>query len=239
MARSAGLKPKAPTFSGFTPRTLEFLHKLSQNNNRDWFQAHKGDYERDLLEPALDFIQALEAPLAKLSPRLLCVPKRIGGSLLRIYRDTRFAHDKRPYKTNLGMHFRHDGFRDIHGPGCYFHIGLDECFIGCGIWHPDPPTATRIRQHIVDQPRAWQAARRIAADGTDFQFFGESMKRVPRGFPADHRAVEDLKRKDFIVTRRFDEGLLFDPDLVAFTAESFRAAAPLMRFLCASLGAKF
>ena len=236
MARSA--KPITPDFRGFTPRTLEFLHKLSQHNNRDWFQAHKADYERDLLEPALDFIQALERPLARISPRLLCVPKRVGGSLLRIHRDTRFAHDKRPYKTNLGMHFRHDAFRDIHGPGYYFHIGLDECFIGCGIWHPDPPSATRIRQYIVDQPRAWQAARRVAASDGGYAFFGEQLKRVPRGFPADHRAVEDLKRKDYIVTRGFDEGLLFEPDIVAFVAESFARAAPLMRFLCTSLGAK-
>lgn len=237
MARSA--PARTPGFRGFTPRTVAFLHKLSQNNNRDWFQAHKAEYERDLLEPALDFIQALERPLARLSPRLLCVPKRVGGSLLRIYRDTRFAHDKRPYKTNLGVHFRHDAFRDIHGPGYYFHIGLDECFIGSGIWHPDPPTATRIRQHIVDQPRAWQAARRIAADGAAFQFFGEQLKRVPRGFPADHRAVEDLKRKDFIVTCRFDEGLLFEPEIVDFVAERYAEAAPLMRFLCKSLGATF
>lgn len=238
MARSAPITPEAPVFGGFRPQMLEFLHKLSQHNNREWFQAHKPAYERDVLEPSLDFIQALEAPLAKISPRFLCVPKRMGGSLLRIYRDTRFAHDKRPYKTNVGMHFRHDGFRDIHGPGYYFHIGLDECFVGCGIWHPDPPTASKIRQHIIDQPRAWTAARRVAADGSGFDFFGESMKRVPRGLPADHRSVEDLKRKDFIVTRRFHEGLLFEPDIVDFTIESFRAAVPLMRFLSASLGAK-
>lgn len=237
MARRPAPPPAA--FGGFTPRTLEFLHRLSQNNNREWFQAHKAQYEEDVLTPALDFIQALERPLAKLSPRLLCVPKRMGGSLLRIYRDTRFARDKRPYKTNVGMHFRHDAFRDIHGPGCYFHIGLDECFIGCGVWHPDPVTATKIRQHIVDQPRAWRAATRVAANAAEFTFHGEVMKRVPRGFPGEHPAVEDLKRKDFLVLRHFDEGLLFSPDIVDFAAESFTQAAPLMRFLCSSLGAKF
>lgn len=231
--------PPAAGFRGFTPRTLAFLHQLSRHNDRDWFQAHKAEYEREVLEPSLDFIQALEPPLARISPRLLCIPKRMGGSLLRIYRDTRFAHDKRPYKTNVGMHFRHDAFRDIHGPGCYFHIGLDECFIGCGIWQPDPGTATKIRQHIVDRPRAWQAARRVVAGDSVFEFHGTVMKRAPRGFPPDHGAVEDLKRKDFLVVRPFDEGLLYSPDIVDFAAEHYAQAAPLMRFLCASLGAKF
>jgi uncharacterized protein (TIGR02453 family) len=231
--------PAASSFRGFTPRTLEFLHKLSQNNDRDWFQAHKAHYERDVLEPALDFIQALARPLARVSPRLLCVPKRMGGSLLRIYRDTRFAHDKRPYKTNVGMHFRHDAFRDIHGPGCYFHIGLDECFLGCGIWQPDPDTATKIRQHILDSPRSWQAAKRVVAGTSPFEFHGAVMKRAPRGFPPDHRAIEDLKRKDFLVVRNFDEGQLYAPDIVDFAAEHFAQASPLMRFLCTSLGAKF
>lgn len=228
-----------PAFGGFTPAALEFLHRLSQNNNREWFQAHKPAYERDLLEPALDFIQAMEKPLAGLSPRLLCIPKRMGGSLLRIYRDTRFARDKRPYKTNLGVHFRHDAFRDIHGPGLYFHIGLDECFLGCGIWHPEPEVANRIRQHICDQPRAWARARAVAGDGAGFEFHGHAFKRVPRGFPADHRFVEDLKRRDFLVTRTFDAGLLFEPGLVDFVMECYAATVPLMRFLCSALGAKF
>lgn len=226
-------------FAGFNPRLLEFLHKLSQNNNREWFNAHKADYEQDLLEPALDFIQAMEAPLAKISPRLLCVPKRVGGSLLRIYRDTRFARDKQPYKTNVGIHFRHDGFGDIHGPGYYFHIGLDECMLGCGIWHPEPSSLARIRQHICDQPRAWARARGITTGDAGFAFYGTSLQRVPRGFSADHRWQEDLKRKDFIVTRRFDEGLLLEPELVGFVAETYAAAIPLMRFLCAAQGARF
>jgi len=226
-------------FHGFTPRALDFLHRLSQHNNRDWFQLHKADYERDVLDPALDFIEALARPLARISPRLLCIPKRSGGSLLRIYRDTRYTHDKRPYKTNVGMHFRHEAFRDIHGPGCYFHIGLDECFIGCGIWQPDHDTATKIRQHILDRPRAWQAAKRVTGTTAGFAFDGAALKRVPRGFPADHPAVADLKRKDFLVVRNFDAGLLYSPDIVDFTAEHFAHSAPLMRFLCTSLGAKF
>lgn len=226
-------------FPGFPHATLAFLHKLSQNNEREWFQAHKSDYEQRVLEPSLDFICAMEKPLALLSSRLLCVPKRVGGSLMRIYRDTRFAHDKRPYKTNIGIHFRHDAFRDIHGPGFYFHVGLDECFAAGGIWHPEPPALEKIRQHIVDQPKAWASVRRALAKLPDGAFHGEAVKRVPRGFAADHPWVEDLKRKDFIVSRRFDESLLYAPELQDFVLETFDTLKPLMKFICTSQGIRF
>lgn len=226
-------------FRGFTPRVLEFLHRLSENNDRAWFLAHKTQYERDVLEPTLDFIHALVEPLARLSPRLLCIPKRSGGSLMRIYRDTRFARDKRPYKTNVGIHFRHDAFGDVHGPGCYFHIGTDECFLGAGIWRPDRVAVTKIRERILAHPRGWRALKRSTTRDGLFAFDGAALKRAPHGVPPDHPDVEDLKRKDFFVVRNFDESLLFTPDLVAFTTEHFARTAPLLRFLCASLGAEF
>ncbi len=226
-------------FKGFSPQALAFLHKLSQNNQREWFHAHKGEYEQLVLEPALDFISAMEAPLAKISPRFLCVPKRMGGSLLRIYRDTRFARDKRPYKTNIGIHFRHDAFRDIHGPGLYFHVGLDECFVGGGIWHPEPAALARIRQHLLDQPRPWTAAKRVETRLPGATLLGASLQRVPRGFPPDHPLAQDLKRKDFVLARPFDEGLLYSPDLPEFVTETYQALQPFMKFLCASQGARF
>ena len=228
----------SPAFQGFTPQTLEFLHKLAQNNQRDWFLEHKNDYEQQVLEPALDFICAMEQPLAGLSPRFLCIPKRQGGSLLRIYRDTRFARDKRPYKTNIGIHFRHDAFRDIHGPGLYFHVGLDECFVGGGIWHPEPDSLQRIRQHMVDRPRQWQAALRATRGGLGLSLWGEQLQRVPRGWSADHPLADDLRRKDFVLARDFDEGLLYSPDIVDFVMETYAAMKPFMKFLCESQGAR-
>ena len=228
----------ASSFQGFSPGTLEFLHKLAQNNRRDWFMEHKAEYEALVLEPALDFISAMEAPLAKLSPRFLCVPKRQGGSLLRIYRDTRFARDKRPYKTNVGIHFRHDTFRDIHGPGLYFHIGLDECFLGGGIWHPEPDPLQRIRQHIADRPRPWRDALRATRGPLGFSLWGEQLQRVPRGWAADHPQAEDLRRKDFVLAREFDEGVLYGSELIDFVTESYAAMKPFMKFLCESQGAR-
>ncbi len=132
-------------FEGFTPETIRFFTQLSKNNNRDWFAKNKSRYEDVVLNPALELVTDMEAPLKKVSPHFLAIPKRSGGSLMRIYRDTRFSKDKTPYKTNLGIHFRHEIGKDVHAPGFYFHIDREQIFIGAGIWHPDSSTLKKIR----------------------------------------------------------------------------------------------
>ncbi|MGH8598657.1 MAG: DUF2461 domain-containing protein [Gammaproteobacteria bacterium] len=225
----------------FSPATLQFLHRLAKNNNRDWFHKHKETFETHVIVKALDFIEAMAEPLRRISPRFLCIPKRVGGSLFRIYRDTRFAHDKHPYKTNIGIHFRHDASRDVHAPGYYFHIGVDECFLGCGMWHPERPALNRIRTTIVDHPARWGKVKRALERAEYFAFHGELLKRFPPDIaaPPKHPYLNDLKRKDFIVLRAFDEGVLFDPHLVDFVAETYAKATPFMQFLCATQGVKF
>ncbi|MSR15192.1 MAG: TIGR02453 family protein [Gammaproteobacteria bacterium] len=225
----------------FSNTTLEFLNRLAQNNNREWFHQHKDAFETAVITPALDFIEAMAVPLGKISPHFLCIPKRVGGSLFRIYRDTRFAHDKRPYKTNIGIHFRHDANQDVHAPGYYLHIGIDECFIGCGMWRPERPSLTKIRTAIVERTAAWGKVRRAVARAEYFEFYGELLKRLPSDIavPPTCPWSEDLKRRDFIVLRAFDEGALYHADLVDFVATTYAAATPLMKFLCETQGARF
>ena len=115
-------------FEGFQPTLLAFLRDLKANNNRDWFNAHKPDYEQLVREPALGFISAMGPPLAKFAPMFVAVPRKSGGSLMRVYRDTRFSRDKTPYKTNVGIQFRHEYGKDVHAPGYYFHIDPDQVF---------------------------------------------------------------------------------------------------------------
>ena len=237
------MKPKnpAPKFHAFTPATLAFLNRLAQHNNREWFHAHKAQFEAAVITPALDFIEAMGAPLATLSPHFLAIPKKVGGSLFRIYRDTRFAHDKRPYKTNIGIHFRHDANRDVHAPGYYFHIGADECFLACGMWHPERPNLTKIRTALLERPKEWATVRRSLARAACFELSGESLKRLPRdlAIPAGYRWVDDLRRKDFILLRRFDEGILYSEELLDFTVNTYKSATPFMKFLCLTQGVKF
>lgn len=229
----------AATRGFFTPRLLEFLAGLSRHNDRDWFAANRTRFEADVIEPALDFIECMEQPLHALSPRFLAVPKRVGGSLFRIHRDIRYARDKRPYKTNVGIHFRHESAHDVHAPGYYLHIGLDECFLGCGIWCPPRPALTRIRTRIVERPHEWRRARASLAGR--YELRGPMLVRQPPDVPApaDHPWREDLRRKDFAAIHAFDPALLYRAELCDHVAACWREATPFMRFLCASQGVRF
>ncbi|NBR10535.1 MAG: DUF2461 family protein, partial [Opitutaceae bacterium] len=117
-------------------------------------------------------------------------------------------------------------FPDIHGPGLYFHVGLDECFVGGGIWRPEPRSLAQIRQRIVDKPKLWAGARKVAAQLPGGQFFGESLKRVPGGYAADHAFADDLRRKDFVIARTFEPGLLHSTEFLI---------PPIPPFLCGTL----
>ena len=117
----------------FSPATFGFLQRLAANNNRDWFLEHKAEYEARVRGPALRFIEDMADELAAISPHFLALPKKVGGSLMRVNRDIRFGHDKRPYKTNIGIQFRHEMGKDVHAPGFYLHIEKEDCFIGVEI----------------------------------------------------------------------------------------------------------
>ena len=152
-------------FAGFPLGMLHFLSELARHNNRKWFEANKARYEQDVRTPALEFIEAMSGPLARMSPHFRAEAKKVGGSLMRIYRDVRFSKDKRPYKTNVGIQFRHESGKDVHAPGFYFHVEPDEVFLGVGIWHPESDTLKKIRKAIDKDPTGWKrlkAARLFA-----------------------------------------------------------------------------
>ena len=153
----------------FGPQLFSFLEDLRENNDREWFAANKHRYEEHLLEPAMAFIDEFARRLQKISPHFRADARPSGGSLFRIYRDTRFSKDKTPYKTNAGLHFRHERAKDSHAPGFYLHIGPDEVFAGGGIWHPATEAAHRIREAIVADPAGWKRASRGAAFAKRFE----------------------------------------------------------------------
>ena len=129
----------------FDRATLAFLSELKQHNDRAWFAANKHRYEQDLKEPFLDFISDAGPRLRAISKNVVADPRPVGGSLFRIYRDTRFAKDKSPYKTHAGAHFPVGG-KGVHGPGYYLHVEPGRCFIAGGMWMPDPaPVTTTVR----------------------------------------------------------------------------------------------
>lgn len=225
--------------SPITPKLFRFLADLSRHNDRDWFAEHKSRYEQDVREPALELIRRLEQPLARAAPMLEAVDKKTGGSLMRIYRDTRFAKDKTPYKTNVGISLRHQGDRDIHAPGIYIHLASDECFLGAGCWRPERSVLAAIRTAIDDDPQGWKRALAGKAFRSNFALAGESLKTSPRDYPKDHPLIEDLRRVDFIAVSPVDREEFFADDVVKRLIDRIKAAQPLMSFLCGAVGVPY
>ena len=226
-------------FLRFEPALFEFLEELADNNNRPWFQTNKWRYESEVMEPCLAFIRDFQPRLMKISKFFLASDRRVGGSLLRVYRDTRFLRGGEPYKTNVGIQFRHESARDIHTPGFYIHIAPDECFLAIGVWHPDRDSLGQIRQAIIERPDRWRRARDDKAFREHFTLEGGSLKRPPRDFSADHRFVEDLKRTDFLGLCVLREKDILAEDFLDYAATSFTASRPFMQFLCEALKVPF
>ena len=230
---------KIPPFDGFGAETIAFLEDLRFHNDRDWFQSHRDRYEAAWLAPALGFIEAIAPRLAKVAPHVKAVPKQTGGSLMRIYRDTRFSKDKTPYKTNIGIQFRHEAGKDVHAPGLYLHIEPGEHFLGCGLWRPPSKPLRAIRDRIAEEPQAWTAATTGADFARHWVVGGESLKRAPKGFDPEHPLIEELKRKDFTAGIELGDAEVATPELVDLAVERFAEAAPFMRFLCKAVGAEY
>ena len=223
--------PPTP-FPGFSSELVRFLAELRANNNRGWFEANKQRYEDQVRGPALDFIAAFAAPLEDFAPCFVAMPKKVGGSLMRPYRDIRFSKDKTPYKTNVGIQFRHELGKDVHAPGYYFHIDPDQVFLAAGIWRPDSGTLAAIRDRIASRPKDWSQVLSDRKFKRHFELSGHSLTRPPRGYDKTHQHIDDLKRKDFIAVTELGHDDLMNGTFIRNVERCFRAADPLMRFLC-------
>lgn len=227
-------------FEGFDKSFFKFFRDIKKNNDREWFEANKDRYKAEVVGPLQDFIIALQPNLTKVSANFKCDPRPNGGSMFRIYRDTRFSKDKTPYKTNAGLQFRHVGGGDFRAPGFYLHLSPGEVFYGGGMYMPEPPALLAVRTAIAEKPAEWKKA--LAAPS--MKRFGkledhDSLTKPPRGFAPDHPFIEDIKRKSFFVTQGSDESAAAKPSFVTDVAKAYADAAPLMQFLCKAVGAKY
>ncbi len=225
--------------SWFTKETFAFLRDLAENNDREWFQANRSRYEEVMLAPSVRFIMDFGRRLQRISPHFRADPRPVGGSLFRIYRDTRFSNDKSPYKTHIGIQFRHAKGKDAHAPGFYLHIEPGNCFAGLGLWHPDGKALRAIRQAIVAHPERWSRAIGDARFTKRLELAGDALTRPPRGFDPEHPLIEDLKRKDFIAVAKLTQRAATSKDLVQKYAEICRAGKPMVKFLCEALRLPF
>ena len=227
-SRATGHKVVAKTQNHFTPELFEFLLELRYNNNRQWFEANKQRYETVVKQPFVRFVEALAPRLEKINPAYTASSK----SLFRIHRDTRFSPDKTPYKTHAAAQFRHiQASRDVHAPGFYMHLGPGECFLGGGIWMPEPEIVKRIRAAIARQDYRWLELRKTLPISDE-----DKLKRPPKDYAADHPLIEDLKLKSFIVGFDLSEEEVCSPKLLDKVTKAFEKTNRLNVFLCDVLG---
>jgi len=229
---STGKLGARKTEAHFGPGLFRFLKELRANNNRDWFQANRDRYDAEVREPMLCFIADFGVQLRTISRNFDADPRPVGGSMFRIYRDTRFAKDKSPYKTAAAAHFQYrQSGKDVHAPGFYLHLEPGDCVGGGGLWHPDPAALQKVRERIVQRPKEWQV---IADNGIEIS--GDRLKRPPTGYEPTHRFIEDLKRKDIYTMLPFSEADVCKPDFLERYTAACRSAAPLVQFLTKALG---
>lgn len=208
--------------------------------------------EAEVRGPCLRLIAGLAEPLRGISPQLIADPRPVGGSLFRIHRDTRFSGDKRPYKTHAGMYFAHAAARSaargeagnaafgrLDTPGLYLHIEPGACFVGGGLWPPQPPTVRRVRDYMLGNPASWKEATRNARFRKVFTLGGDVLSRPPKGYDPAHALIDDLKRRDFIASAPLDDADLLRPDLAKLLMNRYALLAPMLDWLCGALELEF
>lgn len=229
-------------FAGFPPKALTFLRGLARHNRKEWFEAHRGDYEATIKAPLAQLIEEVDVHLASIAPEIVGHPRK---SAFRIHRDVRFSKDKSPYKTHAACWFYHrDAGRGVGteaahgGAGFYFHMAPEGSFCGGGIWMPPRSAVVKIREAIADDVEGWEALvkdrgfrRRFGALDTDGM-----LTRFPRGYAADHPAGDWLRYQSFTAGCAVTPEQLHSPRLPATLARHYAAMAPFIRWLNSTLG---
>src|SRR5215203_2379960 len=219
--------------SPFTTKTLSFLRALKRHNDREWFRARKHEYDTHVRGPMVALLEQLAPDLRSFAPELVCDPK---VSLYRIYRDTRFSADKAPLKTHVAAHFPMRGMPRGEGGGLYVEIAPTWVWMGGGLYMPSSTQLRSLREHIADNHRHLHRVVTAAPfRKTVGTLDGERLSRVPRGYAKDHPAAHYLQYKQFLAGREFEAEFATTRAFYRELLATFRAVAPLVRFLNAGL----
>ncbi|HSJ34039.1 MAG TPA: TIGR02453 family protein [Acidimicrobiia bacterium] len=222
----------------FTPRLFSFLRDLAANNDREWFAAQRDRYEADVREPVRAFIRDVAPMLEELAPHLIVDDSKSGGSLMRINRDLRFNPDAPPYKTYVGIHFRHLDFKARSTPSIFLRFEPRHSAVGIGLWRPDAPAAAAVRVAIAEHPDEWRQVVGDPAFSGTFDLVGDSLKRPPKGFDPDHPLIETLQRKDFAAAASLSQTRITAPGFLSDFVSTCREAGPFLEFLAGAVGVK-
>lgn len=229
-------------FTQFSPKAFTFLRGLAKNNRKEWFEAHRTDYDQYLKQPLAQLIEEMDVQLASFAPEIIGSPKK---SAFRIHRDVRFSKNKSPYKTHVACWFYHrdaghgvGGDAAHGGAGFYFHLAPEGCFCGGGIWMPPRPALAKIRQCLVDDLEGWEE---LVKNRGFRKRFGDldtegMLTRPPRGFTAEHPAATWLRYQSFTAGCPLTVDEVTSPRLPQILARHFAAMTPFVRWLNDALG---
>jgi uncharacterized protein (TIGR02453 family) len=220
-------------FEGFADASAKFFKALARKNDREWFLAHKSEFEEGWNAPMKLLLSDVRDAIDGAYPHLdLAEPK-----VFRIFRDVRFSKDKSPYKTHIGgfIPLARQGAKATDLPmALYFHVGAKETFGAAGHYMMEPDSLERFRSAVADEKRGAELDKLIAR--LSKKGFApdshERLKRVPKGFDPDHPRADLLKRKGLVVGfPAVPAGLIAKPTLTRWLAEACKTAAPLVEWL--------
>jgi uncharacterized protein (TIGR02453 family) len=219
-------------FAGFSPDALKFLKALKKNNEREWFQPRKEEYERLWRAPMIELVSALQTDMMKFAPEHVQDPAK---AVFRIYRDTRFSKNKTPYKTHVAASLRRNGLSK-DGGGFYFHIEEKGVVFAAGVYAPMPDELRAIRTHLAEHyeefDKMLKAAKLKSLVG---ELHGETLTRVPKGFDAEHPAADLVRRKQFYFDVALGAELATTPAMYRELLKRIQVTAPVVEFLNAPL----
>ena len=224
----------------FTPASLKFFRQLAANNDKQWFEAHRDEYENEIRAPMRALIEDLNSRFARFAPEIGGDPKR---SMFRINRDVRFSRDKSPYKTNAGCWFHHRSAKRSVGSeasegsaGFYFHLEPGKSFLGAGMWMPPRPLLNKVRDNMAEKPAPF--IRMVSKLPPRFGGLSDegALKRMPRGYAEDHAAAKWLRFQSFTSGRTLTDAQVTSGNLPSLLAREYEALLPLVRWLNTAVG---
>jgi uncharacterized protein (TIGR02453 family) len=220
-------------FGGFPAEAFTFFRQLKRNNNRDWFQPRKQQFDEHVKAPMTALVEALNSELARWAPAYVTDPKK---AIYRIYRDTRFSKDKTPYKTHIAASFVHGALEKHVSAGFYVAVSPEGVDIGGGIYMPGPEELLIVRTLIASDYRGWEKVTTgKALTSLVGELRGDELTRVPKGFLPDHPAAPMLRKRQWYFFLTLDAKLAAGSRLVGEVAKRFRAMLPAVDFINAPL----
>jgi uncharacterized protein (TIGR02453 family) len=225
MPRSPKPSPSAAV-PYFRPEALKFLRNLARHNDREWFTPRKATFDAELKEPMLAAVRRITDAMMEFAPNHVRPAEK---SLFRIYRDTRFSNDKRPYKTHVAAWWSHQGLEKTSGAGYYFHVSAKEVVIAAGAYMPEKDQLAAIRHWLLDNHEAFRKILQSAGIRKAFkEFEGNALTRPPKGFPAGHPAMDLVRYKQWGLSATLPAETALDPKLANTVIRHFKLAAPVV-----------